>query len=317
MSGIKCSDYSLDSDRLALQQAVNRISLSGNRLKGVCKHLTRLLDQLPESARHNGGDLVQRARQWLAELSQLSAPDDVGDLGNLEAHISEMESLSRSGSALVDELTGLKDREERRQREAAALLNRLRTLTLELDGAEPLLASWCGDTLEAWRRRLTGLPGAIENSDFSTARNALEDVETAFRRLWPQVQAREARHRQRLYVAEALQKVCCEELGFKEIQPPRQEDPQNPASALICRFDTYNNGIVTFRLTLEDIQADSCIRENLCLNEFDALSRQLQERFGVKTRFRPPADGDRPRLIRRDARDLPRTAAPQTGKSHG
>ncbi len=317
MSGIKCSDYSLDRDRLALQQAVSRISLSENRLKGVCKHLTRQLDQLPESARRNGGDLIRRARQWLDELSKLPVPDDVGNLGNLEALISEMESLSRSGGALVEELTRLKDQEEQRQREAAALLNRLRTLTLELDGAEPLLATWCGDTLATWRRRLTGLPGAIENSDFSTARNTLEDLETAFRQLWPQVQAREARHRQRLYVAEALQKVCCEELGFKEIQPPCLEDPQDPASALICRFDTYNDGIVSFRLTLEDIQADSCIRENRCLNEFETLSQQLQERFGVKTRFRPAGEGGRPRLTRRDARDLPQTAASQTGKPHG
>ena len=68
--------------------------------------------------------------------------------------------------------------------------------------------------------------------------------------------------------------------------------------------DTINRGIIHFALSLDSIQSESAIADNHCFDEFDQLSRDLEEKFSIRTKFRP-ADEQRPLGSRRGARELP------------
>jgi hypothetical protein len=94
-------------------------------------------------------------------------------------------------------------------------------------------------------------------------------------------------------------------MGFKELAPPRTEQPDDLKSRIILTVDTLNRGEVSFYLSLESIEADSCISQSHCFEEFGQLSAQLAEAFGVMTKFQMADGKSDPKLRRKGELEEP------------
>ncbi len=113
----------------------------------------------------------------------------------------------------------------------------------------------------------------------------------------------EEAHGKRIYLVSGLVEVC-QEMGFSLIEKPRLTVPQNRRSPIQIRFDTGNRGEINFAVSLDAIEVDSCMGGTHCFEEFQKLSEQLREAFGVETQFRGD-ESFQPRKISKGEQDEP------------
>ena len=95
------------------------------------------------------------------------------------------------------------------------------------------------------------------------------------------------------------------DMGFKEISLPHYEEKENRGSRILFEVDTYNQGRISFTLTLDSISTFSKIADDHCFEEFGKLSEYLAEEFGVQTQFRLAEADALPEDIRKGAKDEP------------
>jgi hypothetical protein len=64
-------------------------------------------------------------------------------------------------------------------------------------------------------------------------------------------------------------------------------------------------GKVRFFLSLDTIASESGIADDKCLDKFDEISKQLREKFGVRTRFRAGDEKSDGKLRQKGELELP------------
>ena len=114
-----------------------------------------------------------------------------------------------------------------------------------------------------------------------------------------------------MYLLKALRQVAAD-LHFTEITQPHFEKPSERGSRIVFSVDTHDRGQIDFHLTLDGLGSFSEMADNQCPVEFGELSKQLDERFGIQTQFRPVTGESTPELRRKSEKELPDDGARQT-----
>lgn len=103
----------------------------------------------------------------------------------------------------------------------------------------------------------------------------------------------------RRYVADALRKVCADDLGFAARFLPQAK----PADELVVEVDTFAYGLIHFRLELDGTIRSRSEVMGACPANFGKIEAQLRS-LGVLSCFRYEAD-QRPVVIERDEKPIP------------
>lgn len=307
MSGRKCSTIRFDAAREQRRQLLNQIESDRRTVEGIRNQVTEALRGTSEGVREHFAKETLRAQQWIEQAERVlatSQPLSLGsNLSDISQQANESEAVVKDGGEIQERLQEAFMEEAGQLRaEGARQIFAVESL---LSRGQSLIGSWFGSgevqrIQEVIRELHQGL-GMDRLGEVSRLASSLQlDVKSKLEL----AEANESKYQHRLYVLKALRQVCAE-MGFKEVGPPKSERPDDRKSRIALTVDTFNRGQVTFHLSLESIEADSCISQSHCFEEFAQLSDQLAETFGVVTRFQM-ADGESPdKLIRKGELEEP------------
>jgi hypothetical protein len=167
------------------------------------------------------------------------------------------------------------------------------------------LLPWLGEEYDAFA---TGAASALAETDREIrATGSAAIVASHIRALGEeldQMVARVATRREqdadRRYIADALLKVCREDLGFAATILPQK----SPIADLVIEVDTFAYGLLQFRLLLDGtIRSQSELMEASCPIHFGAIEKRLRA-LGVLSNFRYEGD-QRPVVLEKDEKPTP------------
>ncbi|MDQ7065342.1 MAG: hypothetical protein Q9P90_13985 [candidate division KSB1 bacterium] len=247
------------------------------------------------------------ARQWLQKeqdvRNTLSNVGEDSDIQALQSAAGTLQALFQEGQQVSEkvEQAFVVQASEWRQR-AEAQVSEVESL---FAGGREVLELWLSDEdFQDIEARVQQLREILKADRLREIEAPYQTLKTELEAKAKEAEEKEARHQQRMYLLKALRQVCVD-MGFGEVEPPRFEREDDRGSRIVLTIDTYAYGTVTFFLSLEAIEADSCISDRHCFEEFDQLSQQLKDKFGVQTKFRM-ADGEEPpQLIRKGEKEEP------------
>lgn len=274
----------VDSCAFAIQQLLN------NTTSGI-----------KETFEKETRDAEQWLRQYKNEREHIRGLNDSASTKQLRKATERLRELLNKGKkkleqaqhALVIQASELRAQAEHQVGEINALFT----------GSRELLSKWF-NTYE-----LIQLEKELNSIQASLQADRLLEIKEPYQAFLKKVQERlkeaeelEARHQRRLYLLKAIRQVCAD-MGFREVVTPYYEREGDRRSRIKLNIDTHR-GKITFFLSLERIEADSFIPETHCFDEFEKLSEQLKQQFGVHTKFQT-ADEEKPRLIRKGEKEEP------------
>jgi hypothetical protein len=170
------------------------------------------------------------------------------------------------------------------------------------------------DGIEKWfgMSKSNSINTTLESAAFELQQGNLRECEVKLTEINSEVQflaeqvvERNDLHTRRRYVAKCLWEVV-QKLGYR-VEEPYLETQGDFNSRLVMKVDTVTKGVVTFYLSLRDLESDSCMSERFCLKDFDSISANLDQHFGIKTKFRMQDQSD-PLKFSKDERPEPTAA---------
>jgi hypothetical protein len=308
MSGRKCSNISLDSELERRRQYLGQIQSHQQDIAGVRRQVFAALNDTTRGVREHFAKEAATAELWLKSTNNLAALSDL-DLSSsvsvLSQRLSKLQSIGSEGLALQASLEEAFVQQAGQLRaEAAKLIFHADTL---LSRGDEIIRLWFGtEEVERSRATLDQARQDLEADRLEPASKSLNNLNADLITKLRLSENNESKHQQRLYILKALRKVS-EEMGFQEIKPVPSDSEANDdrKRRIAVTFDTFNRGEVTFYLSLESIEVDSCISPTHCFEEFSQLSEQLAETFGVITKFQTLDGEAAPSLIRKGELEEP------------
>ena len=303
MSGYKYSTAELDRQREQQLRLLSSMNETRRVLDWLAARIREHLEKMPEGLKASFAGEVEDAASWLRaeEEQRREAYDMRTETSTLRSATSSASALLKRGHEIRNTLA--LDLARRSDAMAKALVSKLSGLEGTYYAHNELLVIWAeqGSSSE-YQTLFDKAKHLLEKKHLSELSRQLEDIETALGSRIREAQDLEHRHQKRLYVLKALRQVC-REMGFEEVEP--QYERGGKRNRIVYEVDTLDQGSIKFFLSLDGIATDSGIAEDRCLDEFDKISRHLQDEFGVKTRFRREEERPDGRLMQRGELDLP------------
>jgi hypothetical protein len=306
MSGRKRTNIRLDNVREQKNLLLNQINTLQNEINGIQRQVQQVLSDASEGVKSHFAQEAETARQWLTKILSQSPSDPLSlssDMTDLRDRSSQLQTAAQEGWQIHQRLGEAFVKQAGQLRADGA--RKLFAVDSVLNRGQGLLTSWYGE------EEVQSLTVKLDHLRAILDMDRLEEVNTLGSALQQEVEDKvqaaeniESQHQRRLYVLKALRQVCSE-MGFREIRDPYFEYADDRKSRIVLTVDTFNRGEVSFHLALDAIEANSCIADNYCYEEFSQLSNQLSDKFGVITKFQMADTEGSPRLIQKGEMDEP------------
>ncbi len=237
---------------------------------------------------------LSRARQALTSQSEQTYEENIR---LLEQTLEEGKEILSDLSHVVYEEGPLKQNQLRR---------RIRRIRHFIDQHKTILESWTSEETRRIQHEISEIEQLLREGFLNACESKLDKVTQDFEKILDRAKQLDQAHQKRLYVIEALQKVCSS-LGFECVEGPVYEEAGNLKSRIKVVYDTFTQGYITFYFSLDEIEVDSQVEGSHCYDEFTKLSKELEEAFGVLTKFEGEHMKKPPRLKTSDAKAEPRS----------
>lgn len=283
MSGCGSANFETRMEReLRLQaDARRRIQRLQPKVSECRVQVQELLDGVSPGVRGDLAAEITAVKAWLAEgvpaAKKGMSSDDFNEIVN------RLEDSYQAGQTYVHRLIDIKEKHvDRRRRELLATVKRH---IVEVRAGAPLMDRWFPGTSQELLQRLNSCQTQIESDALDEATQRLAQAAATIQQCQTESETLQGQDEQRRRVLRALREVC-REMGWDEEAEPRLEDSSHPGSDFIYAVDTYDAGIMTFRVSLERIQTFSPFTNEggVCHREFSSLSERLKK-FGVITNW--------------------------------
>lgn len=304
MSGVKVSDYELQQAVALRVESINQLRSGEEQRSALQKLLQQALSAAAPGLRDSFPDQVNRACSWLAECA---APwnEDWDGLSQVElnALLQKQQQLLQPGQQAYQKLNLAFTKQASVL--GQELSNGIADVEALFHGKASLMSQWRGENQVAeWQAKLANLRILLDSQSYRQLQNNLNAVQMDLANEINAVQALESKHQQRVLLLRSLRQLFYE-MGFTEQGEPVFEQPGQRGSRIVYRVDTHNRGEIVFHLSLNGVRSDADMGQDHCFEEFDELSRKLQERFGIITAFEPENGQRPPRLKRKGEKDIP------------
>ena len=268
----------------------------------VSKTLGDYVKRTPTGLRSTFTAAVAEFEAWQKDTDSFLSSCQISRDSDLDAVDQALNSMRASGEALRQMLNDVFVTQARKaEAECEFKFNELNALHRT---HLALLEKWLShDEVKNFSGRFETLEEFRNLSDFGAFEREYLTTETSLKSNVEEACQLEQAHEKRIYLVSGLIEVC-QEMGFSMIDKPRLEDPGNRRSLVLAKFDTGNRGEVSFALSLDSIEVDSCMGGSHCFEEFQKLTEQLRENFGVETQFRGD-ESFQPRKISKGELDEP------------
>lgn len=298
-AGKKAIDCQQEAIRLSKVEAARSIAKT---VAKRCDSLAEFVKQSPGGLKDFFNAEMAQFQSWHAETMRFISDSKIEPDSDLDALIEQLAAIHKSGETVSRQL------EESFVAQAGAIERecetRLTSLEARLGANEELLTKWMTKAgIEEEKSRLNRMKDLLVNRDIRKFQAECSAADADITREVDTAIEREQSHEKRIYLVSAIVEVC-EGMGFRITKKAHLEDAMDRGSCVRVTFDTGNRGEVMFAVSLDSIEVDSCIAGTHCFEEFQKLSEQLREEFGVETHFRGD-DSHQPRKIRKGELDEP------------
>lgn len=293
MSGVKYSRFELERQRAERLRLVQDIKGEQDKLSGILARVRAMLDEASAGLRESFSGEVRQVESFLSGMripktDALTADSPQSELSRVRG---ELEELSRKAAEVQRNLVttfGKKADEVGR-----ALTAQLADVEQVFAGEQTLLGMWCAKSqMTSWTEQLRAARARLAEQRYGEAGPALGRLLDEIKAGAAQARRREELHQKRVYVLNAINKVC-KARGFERVSGPQFDDESDRGSRIVMVFDTLAKGKIEFSLELDGIHANSEISGASCFEDFDELSNSLADLFGIETHFTRD-DGARP-----------------------
>lgn len=225
-------------------------------------------------------------KPWEKEAS--NAPktvDTTASDAELQSRREQLASLVKTGEqGLRELLLCFSDKGDQMATELAHRLVAVRMLVVKHRGE---CGRWFSQEVERWKQQLDGGGRLHDEEHFVEATRILDALEVDIAQRLEQSWVLATQHQSRMYLLKAVRQVCCD-LGMRELEPPRLEQPGDVASRMLLTVASPDRGKLRFALSLDGIQNVGEAQQ--CSQDLAAFSKHLSGRFGIQTKFRPVGD---------------------------
>lgn len=304
MSGNKYSEYRLQQERQEKMNELQTITNLFDAVSGVSTLLASALDRASVGLKQTFASEVNQAQQWLDQDMPENNPYDMdSDIGQIRQLRSRLERLATSGKQAQKDLSvALTQKADQMGKQLSAEVADAEQF---FAGHRNLLELWFDDpAMNQWQNQLSRAADLLQNEQYDVLQSHLKTLQTDLQAKHDHAQKQEDKHQKRLYLLKALRQVCVE-MGFAEVTKPTFEDDANRGSKILYTVDTYNQGEISFKLTLDEVSCLSQIAEGKCFEEFSQLSSHLDDMYGIQTSFKMMDGSPIPHLIRKGEKDRP------------
>jgi len=306
MSGRKYSTITFDQERALRQQILSKINNYSVDVEGIRRQIEGALTDASLGMKEFFVTQTKNAERWIKSVDRLKSSPALSlstSQSKLSERLSKLESVAKEGRSLEKHLQQafIHKAGELRANGAKQIFN----ADSLLRRGEELLRLWFGsEEVDNFQTRLRRLRQELEEDRLEQVAQLSESLNQDLSKKVQSADANEAKHQSRLYVLKALRQVAAN-MGFNEVGNPKFSTVGDRSSRIVFTVDTFNRGEVTFYLSLEGIEANSCISQTHCFEEFGQLSNELAKTFGVQTEFRMSDQQSDPKLIRRGELEEP------------
>ncbi|MGH8550648.1 MAG: hypothetical protein ACRERU_19005 [Methylococcales bacterium] len=312
MSGNKYTEVQFkreQEEKLKLLQ-----SLQG--LRAECMELRKQLDEkvndMSDGLRATFNTEVAASRQWLSKKE--TTPPDTYSMGHsldgLHHAQRRQEQINSDGRTCLKKFQLALT--EKAGAIGRAIAEQQVTVNQTLLQNSEVLQLWYGqEAVAAWKSRLEQADQSAHTEHYPEAEAQLSALHSEVQAKVTQATEQETQHQRRLYLLTALRQVTAD-LHFTEITEPNFEKPGERGSRIVFSVDTHDRGRIDFHLTMEGLGSFSAMGDNQCPVEFGTLSKQLNDQYGIQTRFRPATGEPAPELRRKGEKELPDDGAQRT-----
>lgn len=292
MSGVKVSDYELQRAVAMRVESINQLRAGEEQRSALQRLIQQALNAAAPGLRDSFPDQVNQARSWLTECATPWNENWDGlSQAELNASLQKQQQRLQPGQQAYQKLNLAFTKQ------ASALGQELSNGIADVEslfhGKSSLLGQWRGETqVQEWQAKLANLRTLLDSQSYRQLQSDLNAIQADLVKEIETVQALESKHQQRVLLLRSLRQLFYE-MGFTEQGEPVFEQPGQRGSRIVYRVDTHNRGEIVFHLSLNGVRSDADMGQDHCFEEFDELSRKLQERFGIITAFEPE-NGQRP-----------------------
>lgn len=294
MSGHKVTRFQLNPEQDERLRLLSRARGLQGEFLSLHERIQTSLSKASEGLRRTFQSEVQRAQQWLDKSLALKnfSPNESSQTSELRRFCTEVERAVQDGQSVYEDLTVAFT--QKADELGCQFAKRLTAVEKLYHGRQELLRLWYREETN-WERELHQARQWLDQERYSELESLLSELHKRISEKARQAEEMEEKHQKRLYLLQALQRVC-REMGFVEIQPPTLEREDERGSRIIYKVDTLDRGQIVFALSLEEVNSYSEIADTRCFEEFDQISQFLEEQFGIYTQFESAEGKPRPEL---------------------
>ena len=325
MSGAKYSTYSY-KDYLEDQErtkAKREMRLLKKKIRNFYSEVETSVKNIPRELHKKLADKVNKLNEWMdyyndnierKKVFSLLFEIAFDDSSKIKKKIQNLEVFFQVGK---NDLLSLLTTKSSVEKEVKVLkevskkcISEIEKQKIEIISAKHLIDKWMSpDVCQSLLDMLDSASSEIDNENISEAQDLINQVKKQFEQINTEIISLEELFVKRTYAVESLQKAC-QRLAFGEQFKPHLEDENDYRSAIIYQVDTYNQGLINFRITLHGIETNSGIEKKICDTEYSQLSKVLLGEFGIETSFKHiDSDEDDPELIQKGELDFPDDAS--------
>ncbi|MBM4354112.1 MAG: hypothetical protein FJ109_10015 [Deltaproteobacteria bacterium] len=289
------------------REQLDRLGMLRRELERQEVAVRNLLESTSAGLRETFSEAVRQAEGCLAAI--VDARRGVATVGG-DARMDAITSACAALEARVKESAEVVAAVRRTLvEESAQMRGRLSPILSSLDSDlaqwEERLGHWKGrEWIDGLGRRLSELRASLEADRLGTVESQVQSARGELDAALDHASGQELKHQRRVQLLNALRQVCAE-FGFAEVAQPRHEEGRGRQGRIVFSVNTFNRGLITFHLSLDTIEAEAGILASHCMDDFDKLSRMLDEKFGVRTKFKVVEGDPGPVIVRKGELEEP------------
>lgn len=296
MSGIKYSNYQFaqaTARRLELLRDLQNVKSQQDVLRN---QISRLLKEAGDGLKKTFASDVTKAQKWIDQPQTEPTPLDYGtDNALLTRSLKDKRAEVVEGNRILSTITtAFTDKADALSAKHSKTIVKLQSVFY---GSKELFNTWNDQVFSSHcENTLTEFSKLLQAKNFPELDKKATSFSIELNKKAQDINTLEDQHQKRLYLLSALRKVCLD-MGFRETGEPEYETPKMRSARIVYNVDTIDRGPISFYLALDGIQTESAIADNYCFEEFEKLSTQLEDKFGVQTQFETKS-ADQPKKLR-------------------
>ena len=290
------------NEREEKEKILLEISKSGNDINKMSNSVYQFLGSVMPGLKELYHDDIDDIYHWITKTEEFLQKKLPADLSQIKIRNQDIEKLRKEGEFKFSKVKD--DILEKAPALEGKLREQFQELSMEIGERSYIFERWLEpDQISLMKTELNKIDVLFREKKLKEINNELIVLRFEFQKNDTKTSDLEEKNQRRAYVIDSLKKTC-NSLGFVIVE--EKTIGKGTLESHQVLVDTYDRGKIKFTFSLDTISADSAIRDEKCISEFDSISKKLEEVFGIETKFERKAGDSLPKEKESEKKPIPK-----------